>query len=91
MTVHVDYSAPLAALCGVSQEDKPLEDGTTVACLLAELATRHGDPLAEMLEGGSGVASTLLVSVNGEMVLDRAAHTLRGGDLVLLFAGISGG
>ncbi|MEN1680656.1 MAG: MoaD/ThiS family protein [Planctomycetota bacterium] len=91
MTVHVDYSAPLAALCGVTQEDKPIESGTTVEGLLAELAIRHGEPLAEVLTGGPSGVSPLLVSVNGEMVLDRAAHTLQSGDLVLLFAGISGG
>ncbi|MFZ5769371.1 MAG: MoaD/ThiS family protein [Bacillota bacterium] len=79
--MRVSYKGFLSSLAGVSEEEVEIEPGATVARLLEELATRHGDSFRNAVMPGGSRRLVALVSVDGapagvEDVLHDSARVL---------------
>jgi molybdopterin converting factor small subunit len=90
MRVTVHYMAQLKRAAGAASEIVEMQDGGTVAELLARLTQgRDGGFRNLVVDGGDAPHPSLLVFVNDEQA--RGDRLLRDGDQVTLLTPMSGG
>ena len=94
MKLRVQYTAQLRTAAGRPEEEVDLPDGSTLAALLAHLASRLDEGAAMHLLSSNGqIRPSLMLVVNGAVTLadDAKVAVLRAGDVVLLLPPIAGG
>ena len=92
MRVTVEYTAQLKRAAGISRDEFELNDGALLPELVAEIANRHGDELARMLQSADGSPqATVLPFVADQQVRWDAPDALQDGVTVTLLSPISGG
>ncbi|MBM4000542.1 MAG: MoaD/ThiS family protein [Planctomycetes bacterium] len=94
MKVRVEYMGPLRTAADCSGELMEINDGSSIAELVARIAARGGaDAARHLLSPDGSMIPSLLIAVNGTAAPLAAAHhdILRDGDTVLLMPPIAGG
>jgi molybdopterin converting factor small subunit len=91
--LRVQYAAQLRALLGASEDLVELPPGSTLAQLVAHLASQRAEAGAHLLTSAGAIRPSLLLVVNEAAVPpDQASATLlRDGDLVAFLPPIAGG
>jgi molybdopterin converting factor small subunit len=92
MQVTIEFAAQLKRAAGTAAETVDVETGRSVQELVAEVAGRHGDPLAGLLLGADGALHpSILLFVSDEQVRWETPRVLCDNDVVTLLSPISGG
>lgn len=92
MKITVEYEAQAKRAAGVGSETVDVEVGTTVADVLKQLASAHGDPLKSILLDNAGALQpTLLLFVSDEQIDRDGSTQLSEGDSLTVMTPISGG
>ncbi|OVE75151.1 hypothetical protein BVX97_05545 [bacterium E08(2017)] len=88
MEITLNYFSQIRQLAGTGTETVEVNEGATVAEVLATL--QYGDKFKELLlDEGSAIRSTIMPVVNGQSA--NGEQVLNDGDEVSLFAPIAGG
>lgn len=93
MKLHLHYTAQLRAAVGRGEEELELPEGSTVADLLARLASQYHDARQHFTTPSGDIRPSLLVVVNDSAIAsgEPAARVLAPGDVVMLLPPIAGG
>ena len=93
MKIRVQYMAQLRAAVSRADEDIVLEEGSSLADLLHQLAVAHGAARSHFVTETGQARPSLLIVVNDTTVVAREAATtvLQSEDVVVLLPPIAGG
>ncbi len=91
MRVKVAYSGQARSAAGCATEEVELSAAATLRTLFTEIVSRHGDPMAALLEFKHRSAPSVLVFVGGDQVSWEAPPVLNDGDEIMLVSPIAGG
>jgi molybdopterin converting factor small subunit len=91
MKLRIRYSGQARSAAGCAFEAAELSSAATLHDLLAEVARRHGEKMAALLEFKPHGAPAVLVFVGEEQVAWAAPPVLKDGDEIMLVSPISGG
>jgi sulfur-carrier protein len=93
MKLRVQYTAQLRAAAGRAEDEIELPEGSSLAELLAHLATKLDGAAAHLLSTDGRTHRSLLIVVNDLAVPAHAAAatSLKPGDIVTLLPPIAGG
>ena len=91
--VRIHYSAQLASIAGVHDEQIEIEENSPLAHLLQMLAERHGERFSRFFFDSQGRANrSAIVSVNEEQVLDYKEFLMKSHHReILILTPMSGG
>ena len=91
--IKIHYSAQLASVAGVYDEQIEIEENTSLAHLLHALGDRHGERFSCFFFDSEGLANrSAMVSVDEEQVLDYQAFLMQSHHReILILTPMSGG
>ena len=90
--ITMTYAGQLAGIVGVSEETKPVPQGTALTSFLRDTANRHGGRFQQLLfDENKQLRRALVISINGEHALDPEALSLTRPCEIFIMTPIAGG
>jgi molybdopterin converting factor small subunit len=92
MQITIEYAAQLKRAAGLAAETVDVDGSCSVQQLVADIAARHGDPLAGLLLDSAGAMHpSILLFVGDEQVRWETPRPLEANETVTFLSPISGG
>lgn len=92
MQIEVQYTTQLRMAIGHASESVELPEGSTLACLIETLATRHADAFARLvLDQQQRLLPNIILTIGDQQIRTPDQHALRDQDRVTFLSAISGG